>query len=136
MATLGNGLSMRFSEIEGHKQGKQRLIQLVQNNQLAHAILFSGTEGSPNLSLALALATYLNCTGRTVEDSCGSCPSCSKMDKLVHPDLHFVFPVSASRTSDQKKLKVKDITSLTYIAEWREFLGQTHYGTNNDWRNF
>lgn len=127
---------MRFADIEGHLETKARLIKSVKNNQVAHAQLFSGTEGCPNLSMAIALATFLNCTDRKPEDSCGKCPSCIKTDKLIHPDLHFVFPVSTSKGSDEKKVKASDVVSGTYIREWREFLGQTLYGTIVDWSNF
>ncbi len=127
---------MRFAEIEGHQETKSKLIKSVTNNQVAHAQLFLGREGGPNLSLALALASYLNCTDRQPEDSCGKCPSCLKADKYIHPDLHFVFPVSSSKASDGKKVKSGDVVSQTYMTEWREFLGQGLYSTIVDWSNY
>ena len=87
---------MRFQDIPGLVKIKDKLAQAVVNDHVAHAQLFAGTEGSANLALALAFATFLNCENRTENDACGQCPSCIKNEKLIHPDLHFVFPTAAT----------------------------------------
>ena len=84
---------MLFKDIPGLEEVKQSLIQAVQKGQIAHAQLFFGNEGSANLSLALAYATYINCENRQPDDACGQCAACSKINKYIHPDVHFVFPV-------------------------------------------
>lgn len=119
---------MQFSEIEGLKEVKRRLINTVVNNQLPHAQLFVGPEGSANLAMAWAFAAYLNCEDRQENDSCGKCPSCIKTGKLIHPDLHFVYPVSATAKSS-----AKDIISTSFITEWRSFIKDNPYGPINDW---
>ena len=108
---------MLFSQIPGLQDIKESLINSVHSNHVAHAQLFAGAEGSANLALALALATYLNCENKKNNDSCGSCPSCSKFSKLIHPDLHFVFPVSTTKTV------TKDPLSTSFIKEWRKLWG-------------
>ena len=85
---------MRFSDIPGLDNEKNRLIDSFKSNTVHHAILFSGQKGSANLSLSLAFSTYINCEQKSETDSCGECSSCIKMDKLIHPDLNFVFPVA------------------------------------------
>ena len=84
---------MQFNQILGHAETKQLLINSVLNKHVAHAQLFMGSEGGANLALALAYATFLNCENKQENDSCGTCSSCSKMNKLVHPDMHFIMPV-------------------------------------------
>jgi DNA polymerase III subunit delta' len=106
---------MKFSEVIGQEAVKSRLIKTVRNNRVSHAQLFLGPEGSGKLALAIAYAQYINCTGRTSEDSCGVCPSCIKYDKLVHPDLHFIYPTAPTE-------KVEKPVSLDFIAKWRELL--------------
>ena len=101
---------MRFSDIYGLELTKKQLIASVQRNQVAHAQLFSGVEGSALLPMALAYATYLNCTNRSDEDACAECSSCSKNAKLVHPDVHFVFPVSST-----EGVKLKDAQSRSFL---------------------
>ena len=115
---------MQFSEIIGHDETKQLLLRAVQTNHLAHALLFDGPPGSANLALALALAQYVNCEDRLDSDACGRCASCVKMQKLVHPDLHLVFPVANLG---------KGKTSETYLADWRRFLLEQPYRTLSEW---
>ncbi len=55
---------MLFNEIIGQDETKQLLLRSVKTNHLAHALLFDGPSGSANLTLALALAQYVNCEER------------------------------------------------------------------------
>jgi len=87
---------MQFAAIPGLPETKEKLLNAVKLNHLAHALLFHGPEGSANLTLALALASYLYCEQKSETDSCGTCGSCQRMNKLILPDLNFAFPVVAS----------------------------------------
>ncbi|AIZ64631.1 DNA polymerase III subunit delta [Hymenobacter sp. DG25B] len=118
---------MRFSEIPGQQGVKQLLLQSVQRQHVAHAQLFRGAEGSAAMALALAYATYLNCENQQPEDSCGRCPSCQKIDKLIHPDLNFILPVTTTKTV------AKDAVSSKFAAEWRAFVLENPYQGLNDW---
>lgn len=113
---------MRFSDIVGQEPLKQRLKRTVTDNRVSHAQLFLGPEGSGKLALALAYSQYINCRNRTPEDSCGECPSCKKYTKLIHPDLHFIYPINKTKEVDDKKVYSKD-----FIAPWREFLQENKY---------
>ncbi|CAN5192056.1 hypothetical protein BH09BAC4_BH09BAC4_13430 [soil metagenome] len=120
---------MLFNEIIGQEETKQMLLRAVQTNHLAHALLFDGPMGGANLALALALAQYVNCedkqqSGTPDADACGRCASCVKMQKLVHPDLHMVFPVANL---------AKGKTSEAYLTEWRKFLLEQPYRTLPEW---
>ncbi|QSE98904.1 DNA polymerase III subunit [Fulvivirga lutea] len=119
---------MRFSEIAGLEEKKKQLIGAVKNNNVAHAQLFAGKEGSPNLPMAIAYASYLNCESPTDDDSCGECPSCSKNSKYVHPDVHFVFPVSAT-----KDIKSDEAISEKFMPDWRKYLTSTPFGNLDAW---
>jgi len=120
---------MKFSDIIGQEPLKQRLKRTVSENRVSHAQLFLGPEGSGKLALALAYAQYINCRHRTPEDSCGECPSCKKYSKLIHPDLHFIFPVNST-----KEVTGSKILSTDFIIPWREFLLQNgSYVTLSDW---
>ncbi|MEO9965948.1 MAG: DNA polymerase III subunit delta [Reichenbachiella sp.] len=119
---------MRFSEIPGLSSSKEQLIHAIKGNHVAHAQLFYGPQGSANLSLALAYATYINCKNPSDTDSCGICESCTKMDRFIHPDLQFVFPVSST-----KSVTGKNVVSSSYLNEWRTFLLNNKYGSVEDW---
>ncbi|MEO1053565.1 MAG: DNA polymerase III subunit delta [Bacteroidota bacterium] len=119
---------MRFSDIKGFEEEKKRLIHAIRNDHVAHAQMFLGKHGSPNLPLALAYATYVNCENPGEDDACGVCPSCIKNQKYIHPDMHFVFPVASTA-----KITGKDVVSTSFLAEWRAFLINNPFGDINDW---
>ncbi len=117
---------MNFSQIPGQKAVIDRLRSSVAENRVSHALLFYGPEGSGKFAIALAFARYISCEKRTAEDACGICPSCVKYDKLIHPDLHFVFPVI-------KKKSGTESVSDTYIAPWREMVLRSAWFSLSTW---
>ena len=117
---------MFFKDIIGQEQVKERLRLELHEGRVPHAQLFAGPEGSGALPLAIAYARFLLCTHRGETDACGTCPSCVKLNKLAHPDLHFVFPVV-------KRKGGGDTVSDDYIREWRELAISTSYFGLNHW---
>jgi DNA polymerase III subunit delta' len=117
---------MNFSNIPGQKEIKTKLLRSVKEERVSHAQLFAGPEGCGSMALALAYARYVSCENRTDHDSCGTCKSCVKYEKLIHPDLHFVFPVIKGK-------KATDPVSDNYIEEWREFVKRSPYFSLNNW---
>jgi len=115
---------MLFKDVIGHDDIKQRLIVSLQTGRISHAQLFAGATGYGSMALALAFAQYIFCTGDKKEDACGQCPACKQMQKLIHPDLHFVFPVVR---------KTKSPISDEYINEWRTLLSKTSYFSLAEW---
>jgi DNA polymerase-3 subunit delta' len=145
---------MQFSEIINQKEVKQQLAEMVHHNRLSHALLFLNKEGSGALPLAIAFAQYLICekvspqttggqqsgpslfdepTGnrqlKTENDSCGSCSGCIKAQQLIHPDIHFSYPVVTKKSGTPP-------ISTDYITEWRDFIKKHPYGNIYDWLQF
>ena len=143
---------MQFQSITGQKETKEQLVQMVQHNRLSHALLFLGKEGSGALQLALAFAQYIVCKPQPPEvdlfaaepqttnnpqgpagkqqtkenDSCGLCPACKKANELIHPDIHFSYPVITKKPGEKP-------ISTDFIKEWREFIVANPYGNVYDW---
>jgi DNA polymerase-3 subunit delta' len=144
---------MLFKNVIGQSEVKQQLVELVQHNRLSHALLFLSPEGSGALSLALAFAQYVVCekvngkaqqslgmplfgdepsisTGdHLATDSCGVCAACTKAQQLIHPDIHFSYPVIPKKSGDKP-------ISTNFISEWREFISKHPYGNVYDWLQF
>jgi len=118
---------MFFKDVVGQDTMKARLIRSVQDVRVSHAQLFFGPPGSGKLPLALAYARFIHCKDRKSEDACGICPSCIKYDKLVHPDLHFSFPIV--RAEGKNKPPVCE----DYYPQWREVLLKNAYLSENEW---
>ena len=136
---------MQFASISGQQSTKEKLVSLVSQNRLSHALLFLGKEGSGALELAIALAQYVVCERNKpsntnketslfgediitpteyLNDSCGICPSCKKASEHIHPDIHYSFPTIST---------VEKAKSSDFIIEWRNFLKQTPFGNAYDW---
>ena len=145
---------MQFRDIIAQQEVKQNLVELVQHNRLSHALLFIGKEGNGALPLALSFSQYIVCEtvngksrhiiGPTLfgeesisqtpnlklqTESCGVCPACLKAAELVHPDIHFSYPVVTKKPGSPP-------ISTDYISEWREFFQSYPYGNVYDWLQF
>ncbi len=110
---------MRFSDVVGQQELKERLRESVAAGRVSHAQLFSGAAGYGALPLALAYVQYLNCASRTAEDSCGECPSCRQITSLAHPDLHFSLPVNR-----QGKKAGETPLSDDFLPPWRSVVSR------------
>lgn len=119
---------MLVSEVIGQQDVWKRLMEMVQENRVPHAMLFCGPEGCGKMAVALAFASYLlgERDGETEVQSSVH----AMLKNWAHPDLYFSFPTikSANMTSDHKPV------SDDYLQEWREMLVKKGpYFLINDW---
>jgi len=120
---------VKFKEIIGNNNVKERLINSLKIERVHHAFLFSGPSGIGKISMAIAFAQYINCTNKSDNDSCGVCKSCQKFNTLQHPDLHFIFPVIKTPKNNKP-------ISLDFIEYWREFLLKNTYENYEEWLKY
>ena len=149
---------MLFKDVIAQEEVKNHLVQMVSQNRLSHALLFLGKEGSGALPLALAFANYVslsspesvaaetapslfgdvalpdtdNVLHNTWQDADAwvqKQAAYSKIAGMVHPDIHFSYPVIARKSGDKP-------VSTDFITEWREFVQQYPYGNAYDWLQF
>ncbi len=117
---------MLFNEVIGNKELKSQLIHTIQSKRISHAQLFLENEGSGGFALALAYVRYLLCENKNEDDACGTCRNCTRMDKLEHPDVHFSFPIHASKTD-------KINTSDDVLPIFRNLVKTNPYFGLEDW---
>jgi DNA polymerase-3 subunit delta' len=138
---------MRFADIFNHEVTKKHLKELVQENRLSHALFFLGKEGTGGLALARALAQYIVCEktepafreeagpslfGDEVpvnfpEDSCGTCAACIKASQMIHPDIHYTFPVIPTGKPHSTPV------SSDYITAFRKWAIAHPYSNSYNW---
>ena len=145
---------MLFKNVIGQEDVKQHLVEMVKHNRLSHALLFLGKEGTGALPLAMAFAQYValqptvgkaepSLFGETVlkdEIHLPATPnqadefmikqdSFSKVETLMHPDIHYSYPVVTKKPGTPP-------VSADFITEWREFIQNQPYGNIYDWLQF
>jgi len=113
---------MNFSEILGQEHLKNHLMKSTDNGRVSHAQLFVGNEGTGVLPMAIAYAQYILCSTSNDKESC-----VLKCSKLMHPDLHFAFPVATNETIKSKPV------SNNFLEEWRQFITTNPYGNLFEW---
>lgn len=115
---------MKFKDIPGHEDVKDRLRSLADSGKLPHALLLQGPEGSGKFALARAFAQYIHCRNRHDGDSCGDCPSCRQFAAYNHIDTVFTFPVI--KKSGKPALSndyLKEFIDYTAEHPWMDFEG-------------
>jgi len=118
---------MLFEDIIGQENIKKHLIKTVANGRIPHAQLFVAPQGSGALPVAVAFAQYILCKNYN-EDQTEEKTRCNhNTEKLIHPDLHFVFPVATN-----SKIKSHPVSNL-FLEEWRTFIKETPYGSLYNW---
>ena len=96
---------MLKKDVIGQQEVWNRLMEMVQENRIPHALMFCGPEGCGKLAMALAFASYL----------LGDSPM---LNKWEHPDLHFTYPTIKTSDMGSDHTPVSD----DFIKEWREML--------------
>lgn len=107
--------------IIGQQEVKARLLKQIEEQRVAHAQLLCGPQGCGQLAMALFFAQALLCRQGGAQGPCGECVACRMVQKLEHPDLHFVFPVI------KQKGQSGEVVSDQYLKQWREQLMETPY---------
>ena len=122
---------MTFSEVIGQKEAQERLMQMVEEGRLPHAMMLCGPMGAGKMALAIAFGCYLlSRKSESSESSDYSDYSESPMlRKLEHPDLHFTYPTIKlpSMSADHKPV------SDDFAKEWHELIMDGPYFTMDQW---
>lgn len=125
---------MQFNDIIGQEEIKRHLRQTVLQGRISHAMLFTGGEGAGALPMALAYAQYVNCRARTEEDSCGECPECYRMQRMEHPDCHYIYPVNTSKEAVSTGRSDEKPRSEQFVHVWRQVIQQVGgYLSEQEW---
>lgn len=120
---------MTFSEVLGQQHIKSHLAKTVKSGKIPHTQLFIGKSGSGLLALALSYANEILC--QSYDEKSDAYTSCkNKVNKLAHPDLHFVYPVNTNE--DVKKNPISD----NFASSWRDFVLNNSYSSLYDWYQF
>jgi DNA polymerase-3 subunit delta' len=115
---------MTFDEVIGQEEAQQRLLQMVDEGRLPHALMLCGPLGCGKMAVALAFASFL-----LTRDESRRANAEAMLARWQHPDLHFSYPVirPAGTSSDHK------MVSDDFAKEWNTMLLQGPYFSMDQW---
>ncbi|CAM3308755.1 DNA polymerase III subunit delta' [Rhodothermus bifroesti] len=82
---------MAWEQILGQARVVEALRRALESHRIAHAYLFYGPYGTGKRAVALKLAQALECE-QNGSAPCGQCVSCTKVQRLIHPDVQVLLP--------------------------------------------
>ncbi|MBU2258426.1 MAG: hypothetical protein KJ926_04810, partial [Candidatus Omnitrophica bacterium] len=106
---------MSFKDIKGNSRTIELLKSGIIQDTLFGAYIFSGPDGIGKMLAAKTLAKALNCQENN-SDACGICPSCSRIDKGVHPDISIIDALGSEIKIDYIRQLQRDISLRPYEA--------------------
>lgn len=85
---------MGFRDISGQERAVALLRAALRERHIT-SYLFTGPEGVGKRTTAITFAKALNC-GKGDEDPCDECPTCKRIERLIHPDVRVILPIRKS----------------------------------------
>ena len=84
-------MEIDFSKVKGQETAKKILENAVLFERYPPLYLFVGPRGVGKATMAVEFAKAANCVSNDVRP-CGQCSQCHKIERFVHPDVHFLLP--------------------------------------------
>lgn len=104
---------MSWTSIIDQRRVIQSLESSIESERVAHAYLFHGPDGVGKRAVAMEFAKTLLCE-RGGPEACDKCLPCTKVNRMVHPDLHILFAQPSGTEPED-------------VAERLQLLGQNPY---------
>lgn len=109
---------MPFRDVIGHRRLVGLLSQAVARGWLPPSLILAGPAGVGKRLVAMATAQALNCQEHGLgPDACGTCRSCSRIARGLHPDVLIVEP------GDTGSIRIDQVRDLTDRVGYRPFEG-------------
>ncbi len=116
---------MQFEQVIGQQEVQERLMQMVSEGRLPHAVMLCGPKGAGKMALAIGFAKIL----LAANSQQPAANTQAMLDKLEHPDLHFTYPTIKLPSMNTDHKPVSD----DFAREWHEMVMAGPYFTMTEW---
>ena len=99
--------SKNFEEIVGQNHITKSLINQINNNEISHAYLFTGTRGTGKTSIAKIFAKAINCLNPKNGSPCNECEVCKSLNGAGSVDVYEIDAASNNRVDEIRDLREK-----------------------------
>ena len=106
---------MNWSNVLDQERVVTTLKRAIEHDRVAHAYLFHGPDGVGKRAVGLAFAQALLCREKAVEP-CGECRDCRKVRRLIHPDVHVLFPQHSEIDESDVAERIEALAEEPYAA--------------------
>lgn len=106
---------MGWSSVLDQKRVVQTLRRALVQGRVAHAYLLHGPDGVGKRAAALELARALECTEQD-DEACDECAACRKTRRMVHPDVHILFPYPKGTDESDVAKRIQRLGENPYAA--------------------
>lgn len=123
---------MPWNDLIDQDRVVESLRRALVSERVAHAYLFHGPDGVGKTATALAFAQALLCERHT-DDACGTCLACTKVQRLIHPDVQVLFPQPKDAKPEDVAERLQHLASNPYSTvdfARRPFLNEAEKSSN------
>ena len=106
---------MAWSDLIDQHRATETLRRAVAGGRVPHALLFYGRDGVGKRAAALELAKTLQCE-RGAGEACGRCLACTKVGRLLHPDVHVLLPAPKDADTDDLRARLETLAKNPYAT--------------------
>ena len=106
---------MPWSDLIDQRRVAETLQRAVAGGRVAHAYLFYGPDGVGKRAVALEFARTLQCE-KGDDTACGDCSACTKVGRMVHPDVHVLLPYPSDADPGDVAERLQRIAAQPYAA--------------------
>ena len=96
-----------FELVYGQDVIVKTLKNIIKNNKLSHAYLFTGPRGTGKTSCAKLFAKTINCLNSTNGDACNQCENCKSFNENSNPDIIEMDAASNNGVDEIREIKSK-----------------------------
>lgn len=104
-----------WNKIIGQTEVIEKLKAIYFSNKIAHAYLFTGSDGVGKEAVAIEFAMLLNCPNATdTAEACGKCSSCKKISGFKSEYFQFICPMPAGKGEDKDEDPIESLSTADF----------------------